>query len=289
MRPLEILTPPENLGQIEPGCYEMPNHDYHSLGRVLSSSGAREILKSPARFNWEREHGKETSKALEDGTLWHAWMLENGRGVVTVEAKNWLTKAAKEKKARILAEGGIPALEAEIDTLEAAKKVLLDTPTVPSLLNPFLGRPELSFFTIHEPTGLLIRTRPDWLLIDGDQITIVDYKTTRDASEAGFTKSCHLFGYHIQAAWYIEALKTYFDTDRVVFKFIAQEKEPPFLAGVYELGYREMREGENLMGEALCEFKRLEQEGYPTTYTPNGAKTLTFKPWMFKTIEGDDK
>lgn len=291
MKQLEILDPPEDLSLITPGCYEMSNRDYHSCKHVLSSSGARQLLDAPGRFAYEREQGRESTKALEDGTLWHSWMLENSKDVEVVDAKNWLTKAAKEAKAEILAEGKIPALKSDIDTLGAARKVLFDTPGVAGLLDPFLGQAELSFFTVHEPTGLLIRTRPDWLLIEGGRVTIVDYKTTRDASLGGFTHSCYQFGYHIQAAWYQHTIAQYFglDAGEVRFMFIAQEKEPPYLTGVYELGYRELVEGWNLAGQALEKFQKFEETGYPTTHTPLGTKIISFKPWQLKTLQKQEE
>ena len=77
--------------------------------------------------------------------------------------------------------------------------------------------------------------------------TIVDLKTTRSAHRERFSKAIWDWGYHIQAAHYINGARA-LGLDFSRFAFIAVEKEPPYGIGVFELteaalydGGRELR------------------------------------------------
>ena len=282
MKKLETLKPPNDLHEITGGKYDMPNSAYHSMRWTLSSSGARNILKSPIRFHYEQEHPKPQSKAFEDGTLWHAWMLEGGKNVEFVDAKNWLTKAAKQAKEDIKARGMIPALMEDKTTLEGALRALMSNPDAADLLNPLEGEAEASYFTTDPETGVLLRTRPDWLTWKNGKLTIVDYKTTTDATPEGFTKSAASFGYHQQAAWYLDQLKTVYGVNNAEFVFIAQEKEPPYLTGVYTLDMPALLEGQNANREAIDLFARYERDGWPEFC--QGRTELSLPSWAFRRL-----
>ena len=53
----------------------MDDRDYHALPR-LSASGAKTLLKSPARYQHERKHPASPTPAMEFGTMFHALVLE---------------------------------------------------------------------------------------------------------------------------------------------------------------------------------------------------------------------
>lgn len=280
MKKLETLKPPNDLHEITGGKYDMPNPAYHSMHWTLSSSGARNILKSAIRFHYEQTHPKPQSKAFEDGTLWHAWMLEGGKNVEFVDAKNWLTKAAKQDKEDIKARGKIPALVDDKTTLEGALRALMSNPDAADLLNPLEGEAEASYFTTDSETGVMLRTRPDWLTWKNGKLTIVDYKTTTDATPEGFTKSAASFGYHQQAAWYLDQLKAVYGVDDAEFVFIAQEKEPPYITGVYTLDMPALMEGQDANRDAINLFARYERDGWPENC--QGKTELSLPGWAFR-------
>lgn len=281
MRTIEALEAPTDLRDIGPGKYDMPNHVYHSMNWTLSSSGARKILEvSPQRFWYDLNHPQPSSKALEDGTLWHAWMLEGGRGVEFVDAKNWLTKDSKEKRAEIRERGGIPALESDRAVLDGALRELMANPTIAEYLNPLEGEAEGSYFTVDEETGVMLRTRPDWLTWINGQLTIVDYKTTGDATERGFRQSVGKYGYHQQAAWYIDSLCEVYGVDDAKFVFIAQEKEPPYYCEAYTLNNIAILEGRDCNREAIDIFAYWQGKGWPEH--SQGETELSLPTWAFK-------
>ena len=105
------------------------------------------------------------------------------------------------------------AMAAAVRSHQAAAELLRD------------GQAEQSFWWDDADTGLRCKCRPDWL----NGATVIDLKTTTDASPAGFAKSCATFRYHVQASHYLAGLPA----ER--FIFIAVEKVYPYAVGVYQL------------------------------------------------------
>lgn len=75
------------------------------------------------------------------------------------------------------------------------------------------------------------RSRLDFVANVG---AIVDLKTTRDASPAGFGREVARYGYHAQAAFYQDA---YFAAtgERLPYKFVAIEAAAPHVGAVYRM------------------------------------------------------
>ena len=75
----------------------------------------------------------------------------------------------------------------------------------------YLGRAEQSYTATHEPTGPVVKVRPD-LLIDSPQKrrrTLVDFKTTRCQDLAQFLETVDKYGYDRRAALYADALSAH--------------------------------------------------------------------------------
>ncbi|WP_210520790.1 PD-(D/E)XK nuclease-like domain-containing protein [Hymenobacter terricola] len=113
------------------------------------------------------------------------------------------------------------------------------------------GQAEQSYTATHEPTGLLVKVRPD-LLIDspkGQRRTVVDFKTTSCRDLAQFLTTVEQYGYDRQGAFYADVLQA----QRVVL--IAVQKKP--LKGqepqvwVVELTAGQMDSGRKKYGKLL--------------------------------------
>ena len=110
----------------EPGLYDVPEAEYHAdrnlsptLGRSLSSSGAKTILDCPARYQWEREHPR-VKDAFDQGTIAHALILKNpDPRLRVVDCTDWRSKAAQDARKAIRAEGNVAVSRA--DLLAASK------------------------------------------------------------------------------------------------------------------------------------------------------------------------
>ncbi len=216
--------------------YDYPEHLYHQRPE-LSSTGARQILDSPARFNYLRTHPQEHKEAFSLGTAVHTKILGVGAQVITYPEEHLTPSGAVSTKAATVAWADqqrangftviAPAQAAQVDGMAEA---VLAHPDARQVLEQISGR-EVSIFT--EVDGVPVRARFD--LYDG--VHSADLKSARDASPKGFNTSVGRYGYHIQRAWYEEAHRAETGTDLESFKFLVVEPMPPFLVATYELDF----------------------------------------------------
>lgn len=226
----------------------MPEGEYHG-GPELSSTGAKAILQSPAKYQWEREH--PVHKDVYDvGTVAHALVLGTPLDVVVVPGP-WTTKAAKEDVAAAREAGHAPLKPEAWESIQAMAEKVLTHPAARSLLERD-GVAEASAFWTDDETGVPCRARFDWLTENDGRTLGVDYKTTQDASPRGFASSVAKYGYYQQDPFYLDALAA-LGHDDPGFVFIAQEKEAPYLVGVYELRHadREMGQERNALARQI--------------------------------------
>jgi hypothetical protein len=134
-------------------------------------------------------------------------------------------------------EGLIPLKAEEFDPIDAQAEAVLAHPTARALFDQ-PGHAEVSVFA--EVDGVACRGRFDFLPEQGERRRVaVDLKTSRDASPRGFTRSIADYGYETQRQWYLDILDVitgpmpYGMEPEMVF--VAVEKEPPNLVGVYQL------------------------------------------------------
>lgn len=206
---------------------DLPEASYHARPE-LSSTGARRLLESPAKFRWAQTHPvfKET---FDVGSAIHKKVLGTGSNVIELDFPDWRTAAARAARDEARANGDAPILVKDMVEINACAEAVLAHPKARSLLEQATARMEASVFATDPTTGVDIRARFD-VLAD----VSADLKTTVDASPKGFAKSAASYGYHVQQAHYLDALQLV-TGERRPFTFIAVEKEPPYLVGVYML------------------------------------------------------
>lgn len=214
------------------------NADYHA-DPAVSASHLHAIAQSPYHY-WARyispdRMPSEPTAAMKLGSLVHCAVLEPDEllqryGVCS--PRN--TKAGKEQAAAMAA-GGIEAVsEADMVTALNIAAAVRQHPAAAALLQS--GKAEQSFWWDDADTGMRCKCRPDWL----NGATVVDLKTTADASPRGFAKSIATFRYHVQASHYLAGL----GAER--FVFIAAEKAAPYAVAVYELDAEALAIGDEL-------------------------------------------
>lgn len=235
-----------------PGVYsaaELSLEQYHAdvvPGGSLSSSGARALLNPgcPAQFKYDRDHPKPSKAEFEIGTAVHTEVLGSGPANVVTEYDSWRTKAAQTDRDRIRAGGGIPLLAHEGEQVAAMAQAIRQHPIAGPLLTPGTGTPEQSLYWTDPDTGVMCRCRPDWLKELPDLTVAVDLKTTKDASPDAASKTIGDYGYHQQAAFYLDGIQAALQKPaRFVFVFI--DKRAPHLITV-----RELSEADTAIGRA---------------------------------------
>jgi len=220
---------------MKPGIYyDLPFPTY-TKADGLNQSKLKVLKRSPRKFLHAIEVGREDTEALGIGRAIHTAVLEPEKFhsmFFQLPELNLRTTAGKaERDALLVANEGKEALKADdyqlvFDTAAAvlghsdAAKLLRDTTR------------EMCIWWKDEATDVLCKARLD--AYHAPTRTIVDLKTTQDASPAAFRKSIYQYGYHLQAGWYAAALRAHgVMVDH--FVIIAVEKASPFDVGVYRL------------------------------------------------------
>lgn len=216
------------------------DEDAYHAHPALSSTNARRILESPAKYRWAQTHEQEPKPAFDLGHAVHSKVLGVGAQTVVIPedvlASNRAvsTVAAQEFIAQARADGLIPVKQEVADEVDAMAEAVLAHPTAAILLGQF-GNPEVSAFAIDPETELELRARFDFLPAGGDTPVAVDLKTARDASPAGFTRAAAEHGYAIQRGHYMYVHQLAGDIELDGFVFVAVETTPPYLVGIHRL------------------------------------------------------
>jgi hypothetical protein len=253
---------------LRPGVYTgLPDTVYHSdpvPGGSLSSSGARKLQapSCPALYRYEQDNGRPPNKTFDMGHAAHQRVLGVGPEIVKVEADDWRTKAARETRDAAYLRGAVPLLSAQFDVLEEMAEAIAAHPIAQALFKQGEGLAEVSMFWPDEATGVMRRSRLDWLPTPGDRRTIIaDYKTSKSADPEQFAKDAMNYGYHQQADWYRDGVITLGIADDPAFVFVVQEKTPPYLVSVIELDVIALRIGRLLNRRALNVYAECTRTG----------------------------
>ena len=248
----------------------MPDEVYHSRPE-LSSTGARRLLESPARYQWDKTH-RTQKREFDVGHAVHAKVLGTGAVVDVLDFDNFRTKAAQEARDAAYAAGLVPMLRKDMRPIEGMSEAVLSHPKARALFEQ-AGNPEVSVFATDPETGVDVKARfdylPDFTVTDP---TTVDLKTARSASPEGFAKSVAEYRYDIQQEWYLNAYSIETGDHSARMQFVVVETAPPYLVGVYpladefaELGRGRVRDALNLYAECLAADR---WPGYPLDADP---------------------
>lgn len=251
--------------------YGMPEAAYHAPKDELSSTGAKLLLDSPAKFKHQVIDGNRVHRDAYDlGTAVHTKVLGTGMVPVTCPpellAKNGAmsTTDAKAWKAEQQAAGRPVVTAGELDVIDRMAESVLAHPTARRLFER-AGHPEVSIFD--EYLGVKRRGRFDYLPDEGG--IVVDLKTTVDASVRGFAKAAASYGYHIQRGHYLHILKRLGREADMLFVLV--EKDAPYLTAVRRLDPQFAEMGETEALEAVDVYGRCMGSGvwpgYPDEIT----------------------
>ncbi len=225
---------------------DMPEAEYHARPE-LSSTGARTLLDSPARFKHRLDHPIKGA-ALDLGTITHALVLGTPNPAQVIEGGRG--KAEREREAR--AAGKIPVLAEDYAVAKGMRDAVLSHPMGREIFEHNGGDSEVSVFAEDPDTGVKVRARFDHLAIGSDSILTLaaDLKTTAgSASPSGFGVSAAKYGYPIQEAFYMDTLRWAVGFE-VPFYFVVVEKAPPHLVAVHTLPAEAVLYGQDLARKA---------------------------------------
>lgn len=255
---------------------------------AISRSELFKIGESPEKFKYYREHPEEPTPALLFGQLFHAMSLqpenvwEQFAAMPNVDRR---TKAGKEayEEFEASAEGKTIVSVDMVEQATSMCEALNKNEFVKKLLK---GEKEKTFFWTDEMTGEECKCRTDVLTEIGENLIIVDLKTTDCAETDAFTRSAVKYGYDMQSAMYSEGVKA--NTGREpLFVFIAIEKKPPYSINILQADKLLIRRGYDLFREYIGIYHECKQTdnwyGYLGRY--NQINNLALPAHLAKEVE----
>jgi exodeoxyribonuclease VIII len=154
------------------------------------------------------------------------------------------------------------------------------------IVSRILGRPghsEVSMFSNHPETGLLLKGRVDRQTTDEQgALTFVDVKTTDDASLAAFARTVAKFRYHVQDAMYSTIAES-LGLAKPFFLFVAIERKPPYAVGVYQLDDGSKEHGKLALERELALFKTCSESNQWPGY-PEAIQILSLPNWKLQEV-----
>jgi NAD(P)-dependent dehydrogenase (short-subunit alcohol dehydrogenase family) len=260
---------------LAPGIHsDIPAPIYHAdpcPEPSLSGSVAIPLVHRSPRHAWyahcrlNPDYEATESKRLDLGTAAHSLLLEDGAGLVIVDADSYQTKAAKEARDEAYAAGKTPVLTADYERVDAMAEIAR------ARLDQSFNR---EWFK-NEQT-LIWREGEAWCRGRVDALAertgiVIDYKTTTDASPATLSRRIYDMHYHFKAAVYERGLNALLPgmIGRWRFMFLFQEIEPPYECSMIELSEGGLTIGRKQAAYAVEAWTRCmasgEWPGYPRT------------------------
>lgn len=220
---------------------------------ALNQTGAKLLLKAPAKYAHDKANPRKDSKALREGIMTHAAVLtpDEFKSYKPEPDCDKRTKEGKEVHAywkSTLQPTDIPCKADEYDAAlsyaDALRQALTRHNIVPVATEVMLTADYI----------VPIKGSIDLIGADG---YLYDLKTTaEEATAKGFGRQMIWSDdFKLQAAWYMALCKYALGTRPKGFRFVVVEKEAPFLTAVFELHSDLIAEGEMLMLQALKSYE----------------------------------
>lgn len=257
----------------------MTEQEYRSNPGVNKST-LWEIRKSPKHYKWLLEHPGEDTPALKLGRAVHMAVLQPDeyckQYAILPEGIDRRTKEGKAVWASFMERNaGKETLTAEEnqEIVAIAKAVRAEHS---DLLNGCITEEPL--FWDDPRTGIACKCRVDAMKELNDRLIMIDLKTTNDAGLKAFTRNAVGFGYHVQAAHYINgAIANGLNHGKPVeWYFLAVEKKEPYVTNLIKADQGLIDEGQfTLMGLMDKLDKCLTEDKWPGY----GETVMTMPAW----------
>jgi hypothetical protein len=257
------------------------NEQYHRKIHAISASGLKLIGQSPAHYREAIDNPPEQTPAMAFGSAFHSYLLEPDtfydHYAVMPEGVDRRTKAGKLEYETFIGDtvGKAVISQADYDTLQAMRDSAMSSQTVRGIFSNMKVEQSVLW---RDPThDFWCKARPD---IDCPLIgALADLKTAQDASPDGFSRAAANFGYHIQAAHYLDGWNAVSPTKYRLFFFIVIEKMPPYALAIYEADAAFIERGR----ERAAELKTIYARCLKTNTWPgygDRVQTLSLPGWV---------
>lgn len=267
----------------KPGIYDISAAEYRADPCELPSLSRSEawLLASqcPAVYRQSLKQPYQPTPAMDFGVAAHCYIFERHKfdALYTILPEGF---DGRSKEGRALSEALVGREKISAENGEKIKSMAHALWNHKFAGDAFRnGQAEKTLIWRDEEIGVLCRARPDWLPQSGS--IIADYKTCRSVKPDDLRKAIYQYGWHFQAAWYMDGVKALGLIDRPSFVFICQEKEPPYLITAVSLSDAALAVAQMQIRRARELFKdcirRNEWPGYA-----DDVVTLDLPPWAEK-------
>lgn len=243
-----------------PGIYEIELAEYLRIQSHVSSSGLKQILRSPAHFRRYLNRKEESLPHLDLGTAAHCAILEPERfrheyvpiptRHIDIFHEEDMRLIQDEKRVRFLTESQMAVVEGIVEQLGCR-------PDIMKLLET--GQAEKSIFWQDEETGIRCKIRPDLLVLPD---LILELKTTFDPSLVVFQRTSLMQLYHLSAAMYREGVQQVTGY-KPSYMFLVASRLPPYSVETFVPNPSMLNEGDARYREALRKLKAEKELSLP--------------------------
>jgi hypothetical protein len=264
--------------------YDLDFKEYRAMKDAVSISELNVFRKAEILYKHEILDGqkRQTTPQQALGTaLHHAYLEENSFASMfnvgwaidkrTTEGKK--EAARREELSRVTGVTFLP--QEDMTKVVDACKILNEHPA----LIPIKPRLKFEASMFWETNGTKCKGRLD--AFDPESGTIVDVKTTKDAKN--FAKSIIDYGYHRQAAYYLDGLKALTGKEAKEFIWVCIEMDAPHLCAIYRADEMMIAVGRHEYEQDLVAFKKAKDlnkwRGLPTQI-----QEITLPSWYLNKV-----
>jgi hypothetical protein len=255
---------------------DLSKDEYHAI-KALNAGGAHTIERECPALYWHTSPfnpdaaEEESANHFEIGQACHLLLLEPDRfddATVVINADNYKTVSAREKRDRARNFGLTPLLAKEVAQVEAMAAAVLADPIARGFRDG--GETEVTMTWTDPDFGFPCKLRVDHL--PHNLVDLRDVKSATTANPRDFERSAMDHGYPQRAAWYLDGVEIVTGTRPHKYWFIAVEKKPPFLVSVMAYPERVIEWGRVLNLRARALFAECLERGQWPGYRPPGAR-----------------
>lgn len=225
--------------------------------RPLSKSSLMAFIKSPKHYIKYVEERKKETEAMREGKVLDIMLLTPGlineKLVIVDKIPGAYTKGFEPFMEQFKGTGNIPTTDEEIERINKAIKGMRATPEVNMYLES-IKRIQIELKWRNKENNLPLIGYADAISEISEELFLWDLKKTKDADPINFVKDIYKYGYHIQAACYLDAYH------KIYYKFpyfvnIAVELQEPFNCSVMFYESKTIEEAKDEFFGALKAFR----------------------------------
>jgi len=252
---------------------------------AVSATLLKAVIKQSPVHAEERMKSFVPTANMKLGTAFHATVLEGEQWEELIAVSPMVdrrTKAGKEMYAKFLETAGDKTVITydQADVMQKMHESFLAHPEVQRLLEQCYAT---EFQTFFEFEGVECKAMIDMCDNEG---TIVDIKTTQDASPEAFMRQSANLLYHMQLAWYANAMNLKWN--EVDAYIIAVENTAPHGVAVYQFSQSALLNGWELCKHAMKLWKEHKMNlalGDGTFPYSDGVLELELPVWATNSME----